>query len=51
LIKTLRRWHQSPELWQTMSLKTREHFERKFEISHIVRQYDAVYNGMMKNEK
>jgi glycosyltransferase involved in cell wall biosynthesis len=50
LKNALCRWHQSPKLWQAMSFKTREQFERQFEISHIVRQYDAVYNDVIKNE-
>jgi glycosyltransferase involved in cell wall biosynthesis len=44
LVKALRRLHQSPALWKTMSAGTRERFERQFEISHIVKQYDAVYS-------
>jgi glycosyltransferase involved in cell wall biosynthesis len=45
LVKTLRRWYQSPDLWRAMSTGTRERFERKFEISHILKQYDAVYQN------
>ena len=44
LVKVLRRLHQSPELWRTMRDATRERFERQFEISHIVKQYDAFYS-------
>jgi glycosyltransferase involved in cell wall biosynthesis len=43
LAASLRRWHQSPELWNILSSGTRERFVRQFEISHILRQYDAVY--------
>ena len=45
LAQALRRWYQSPELWRSMSAGTRERFERKFEISHIVKRYDAVYRN------
>jgi len=44
LAKKLRHLYESPELWRTMSHRTRERFERQFEISHIVKQYDAVYS-------
>lgn len=44
LVKSLRRLLQSPELWRTISAGTRERFERQFEISHIVKQYDMVYS-------
>ncbi len=43
LVKALRRLQQSPELWRTMSAGTRERFEHKFEIGHIIKQYDEVY--------
>jgi glycosyltransferase involved in cell wall biosynthesis len=43
LVKALRRLYDSPELWRTISVGTRERFERQFEIGHIVKQYDAVY--------
>jgi len=44
LVKALRRLHQSPKLWRSISARTREVFELQFEISHIVKQYDAVYH-------
>jgi glycosyltransferase involved in cell wall biosynthesis len=50
LVKSLRQWHESPELWRRMSDGSRERFERQFEISHIVKQYDAIYRGMGTNE-
>lgn len=43
LVQALRRFYQSPKLWRTMSSGTRKRFEQQFEISHIVKQYDAVY--------
>jgi glycosyltransferase involved in cell wall biosynthesis len=46
LAKKLRHLYASPENWQTMSHQTRERFEKQFEISHIVKQYDAVYSRM-----
>lgn len=44
LVKALRRLYESPELWRTVSAGTRERYERQFEISNIVKQYDAVYS-------
>jgi glycosyltransferase involved in cell wall biosynthesis len=49
LVKALRRFHQSPELWRTLSTGTRVRFDRQFEISHIVKQYDAVYHLTTNN--
>lgn len=43
LAESLRCLYQSTGLWRSMSTGTRERFERQFEISHIVKQYDAVY--------
>ena len=48
LVRTLRRLYQSPELWRSVSAATRERFQRQFEISHIVKQYDAVYSQLEK---
>ena len=45
LVKALRILHQTPQLWQEVSRHTRERFVRNFEISHIVKQYDAVYGS------
>jgi glycosyltransferase involved in cell wall biosynthesis len=44
LAKKLRCTYASLEIWRTMSHHTRERFKRQFEISHIVKQYDAVYS-------
>jgi glycosyltransferase involved in cell wall biosynthesis len=49
LAMKLRRFYASPELWRAMSCRARDRFERQFEISRIVKQYDAVY-GRDKNE-
>ena len=49
LAQALRRLHQSPELWRNMSIGARERFERQFEISHIMKQYDAVYHRKTDN--
>ncbi len=43
LVNSLRRLYQSPEMWRTLSTGSRERFERQFEISHILKQYDVVY--------
>lgn len=44
LVKALRRLQESPELWQTLSMETRERFKRQFEISKIGSAYHAVYD-------
>jgi len=44
LANKLRHLYASPESWQTMSCRARDRFERQFEISHVVKQYDAVYS-------
>ena len=43
LAAALRHWHQSPELWRTMSAGARARFEQQFQIDGIVNQYDALY--------
>ncbi len=50
LADALRQLQTSPALWLGMSTRTRERFERQFEISHVVRQYDAVYRGEVVRE-
>jgi glycosyltransferase involved in cell wall biosynthesis len=46
LVQALRRLHESPARWGAMSVATRARFEHQFEISHIVKQYDALYQPM-----
>lgn len=44
LMEVLRRLYESPKLCKTMSARMREKFAQEFEISHIVQQYDIIYN-------
>ena len=45
LAKKIRHLYASPEIWQTLSCRTRERYEQQFEIGQIVKQYDEVYTA------
>jgi glycosyltransferase involved in cell wall biosynthesis len=50
LANKLRQLYSSPEIWRTTSRRARERFEQRFEISHIVKQYDSIYREAFSPE-
>jgi glycosyltransferase involved in cell wall biosynthesis len=45
LAEAIRILYTSPEKCRRLGLASREEFERRFELRHIVEEYDAVYRG------
>jgi len=45
LAEAIRTLYQSPEKCSRLGMASRAEFERRFELRHIVKEYDAVYSG------